>query len=43
MLPNTIASVGHAGWQAVTISPSRIVRPFDLGVAAARVLMRCTQ
>jgi hypothetical protein len=25
-LPNTIASVGHADWQAVTTSPSRISR-----------------
>ena len=42
MLPNTIASVGQAAWQAVTISPSRIGRSSSFALIRAR-LMRCTQ
>ena len=42
MSPNTIAWVGQAAWQAVTISPSRICRSSSLAVMRAW-LMRCTQ
>src|SRR6185295_4397983 len=40
--PKTIASAGHACWQAVTISPSAIFRScFSDSIFAA--LIRCTQ
>ena len=43
MSPNTIACVGQACWQAVTISPSRIAPVLLLGRRSSRALIRCTQ
>ena len=43
MLPKTIASVGQACWQAVTISPSRIWPVLRLRRRSRAWLMRCTQ
>jgi molybdopterin-containing oxidoreductase family membrane subunit len=40
--PNTIASVGHTCWHAVTISPSRIGRP-SASAWPRTYSMRCTQ
>jgi len=41
-LPNTIASVGHACWHAVWMSPSRISRSSTFASMRAW-LIRCTQ
>ncbi len=40
--PNTIASVGHARWHAVTTSPGRIGR-FSTSATCSAARIRCTQ
>ena len=42
MLPKVMAEAGHACWQAVTISPSRIGR-FSLSASILAAEIRCTQ